>query len=97
MVNNRFAPPLGNPVFTTGLVTNQSLPSASEVFTPVCDSVHGGGAAWQGVCGGGVHGRGVSIAKDVHGRGACMRQRLPLKRTVYILLESIFVNNFVLA
>ena len=72
MVNNRFAPPLGNPVFTTGLVTNQSLPPASEVFTPVCDSVHRGG---EGGCMAGCVWRGrawrggVCIAKDVHGGG----------------------------
>ena len=53
---------------------------------------------WGGICGGGICGRGHAWQGSVHGRGcvlggcACRRQeRRPLKRTVRILLECIFV------
>ena len=46
--------------------------------------VHGGGHAWQGVCGwGDMHGRGPCVA----GGRACMQERRPLKQAVRILLE----------
>ena len=76
-----------------------------NVFTPVCDSVHGGGGmrggggacVARGACMvGGMHGKGACIAGDVHGRGGhAWQKRRPLQRTGRILLECILVWDFV--
>ena len=44
----------------------------------------GWGHVWQGVC----------VAEEVHGKGACVQERRPLKRAVRILLECILVPIF---